>query len=83
MEEVRGLKQQNDFPSDGNGDAEKIVSNSTPVKSHFKKGFLCKAANFGLETWNPLTTDINKHCDRALKAAEEATKFDQNVIKRF
>ena len=37
-----------------------------------QRPIICKPANFGLNTWNPLTTDIYVHLDKALKAGREA-----------
>ena len=36
------------------------------------RGVICKLSNFGLNTWNPSTTDLNVHLDTATKAGEEA-----------
>ena len=50
------------------------VSNTpvqTPVRTP-SRPVICKPANFGLNTWNPLTTDIYVHLDKALKAGREA-----------
>ena len=43
----------------------------TPVRTP-SRPVICKPANFGLNTWNPLTTDIYVHLDKALKAGREA-----------
>ena len=43
----------------------------TPVRTP-SRSVICKPANFGLNTWNPLTTDIYVHLDKALKAGREA-----------
>ena len=43
----------------------------TPVRTS-SRPVICKPANFGLNTWNPLTTDIYVHLDKALKAGREA-----------
>ena len=50
------------------------VSNTpvqTPVRTP-SRPVICKPANFGLNTWNPLTTDIYVHLDKAVKAGREA-----------
>ena len=36
------------------------------------KNVICKLSNFGLNTWNPLTTDLQVHLETALKAGQEA-----------
>ena len=43
----------------------------TPVRTP-SRPVICKPANFGLNTWNPLTTDIYVHLDKAVKAGREA-----------
>ena len=48
---------------------------NTPVRTPVRtpsRPVICKPANFGLNTWNPLTTDIYVHLDKALKAGREA-----------
>ena len=48
---------------------------NTPLRSPVRtpsRPVICKPANFGLNTWNPLTTDIYVHLDKALKAGREA-----------
>ena len=49
-------------------------STTTPLRTQVKstRPIICKPANFGLNTWNPLTTDIYVHLDKALKAGREA-----------
>ena len=51
-------------------------SSNTPIRSPVRptssRPVICKPANFGLNTWNPLTTDIYVHLDKALKAGREA-----------
>ena len=37
-----------------------------------RRPIICKPANFGLNTWNPDTTDIYVHLDKAVKAGKEA-----------
>ena len=44
----------------------------TPSRSTSSRPIICKPTNFGLNTWNPLTTDIYVHLDKALKAGREA-----------
>ena len=51
------------------------VSSNTPIQTQTRtnsRPVICKPANFGLNTWNPLTTDIYVHLDKALKAGREA-----------
>ena len=36
------------------------------------RNVICKLTNFGLNTWNPQTTDLHVHLETALKAGEEA-----------
>ena len=44
----------------------------TKVNSTSRRPIICKPANFGLNTWNPDTTDIYVHLDKAVKAGKEA-----------
>ena len=44
----------------------------TPTQRTNQRPIICKPANFGLNTWNPLTTDIYVHLDKAIKARREA-----------
>ena len=47
------------------------INTVTPKQTN-RKPIICKPANFGLNTWNPLTTDIYVHLDKAVKAGREA-----------
>ena len=44
----------------------------TKAKNSTRRPIICKPANFGLNTWNPDTTDIYVHLDKAVKAGKEA-----------
>ena len=51
------------------------LNGSLPKEEIVKKqsrNIICKLSNFGLNTWNPQTTDLQVHMDTALKAGEEA-----------
>ena len=61
------------FSMEGIGLLDK--SSNTPIRTPVRtttRPIICKPANFGLNTWNPLTTDIYVHLDKALKAGREA-----------
>ena len=54
--------------------SETPIRLNTPLRAQIRstRPIICKPANFGLNTWNPLTTDIYVHLDKALKAGREA-----------
>ena len=47
-------------------------SSANEEKHKQTKSVICKLSNFGLNTWNPLTTDLQVHLETALKAGQEA-----------
>ena len=54
--------------------SETPIRSNTPLRAQVRstRPIICKPANFGLNTWNPITTDIYVHLDKALKAGREA-----------
>ena len=59
-----------EFEEDSATDLRSTVT--TQTRQQTRRPIICKPANFGLNTWNPLTTDIYVHLDKALKAGREA-----------
>ena len=55
-------------------------SQNNTEKFDKKSSYVCKPSNFGLQTWNPSTTDITRHIQRALKAANEAQKLGYKPV---
>ena len=66
------------FPTEASPENKSFGSPGSESSPKSEKGsksnrnVICKLTNFGLNTWNPQTTDLHVHLETALKAGEEA-----------